>query len=101
MATKKNKFIELLNEAEGKLYKNSKMDDIWYPCDSLIVIAMLYPQEAIVTESRHNATVELHGGKTRGQIVLDHLKEKEPNLHVIETVNEEFVKAILLEAASL
>ncbi|KAF2899926.1 hypothetical protein ILUMI_06265 [Ignelater luminosus] len=100
LGSKNTPIMELLNRAEKSIYpeKENPPDSIWYPCDALCVIAMLYPNESITKQSKHNATVELHGSKTRGQIVLDHLKQKDPNVTMLEKINDEFIKEILLQA---
>jgi inosine-uridine nucleoside N-ribohydrolase len=67
------------------------------PCDAFLVAAFLYPDTMITKKSTHNATVELHGSQTRGQIVLDHLKTKRDNVTIIEEVDPELFKQLLMQ----
>lgn len=97
MAKIKSAPFDLLTQAEKKCYP--KDSNIWLTADSYLIVAYLYPQHAIVKKSEHNATIELHGTHTRGQLVLDHLKLKPPNVTIIETINEEFFKTILVKTA--
>ncbi|PSN55432.1 hypothetical protein C0J52_05686 [Blattella germanica] len=70
----------------------------WLPCDALLAASVLEPN--IVIKSRHcHASVELHGTHTRGQVVLDHLKVKGPNVHLIEKVEDAILKRMFLWAA--
>lgn len=55
----------------------------------------------IVKQNSYFASVELHGWFTRGQMVLDHLNTTKPNVKVIEKVNDEFFKRLLLKAAKM
>jgi inosine-uridine nucleoside N-ribohydrolase len=92
---KDNAAIQLLNEAEKQLSR--KNPKVWVPCDAFLVAAFLYPDTMITKKSTHNATVELHGSQTRGQIVLDHLKTKRDNVTIIEEVDPELFKQLLMK----
>ncbi|GJQ84570.1 hypothetical protein Trydic_g234 [Trypoxylus dichotomus] len=87
--------IQLLNRAEASIYRK-RMTEYWYPCDAFLTLALIYP-ECVEKEGVYHATIELHGRETRGQVVLDHLNEKEANVRVIKRVNEEFAKNIFLK----
>ncbi|RZC38428.1 uridine nucleosidase 1 [Asbolus verrucosus] len=93
--TKKNPAIELLNRAEKSIYR--KNEKIWLPCDAFLAAAFLYPDSIITRKSCHNATVELYGSQTRGQIVLDHLKTKKENVTIIEEIDTESFKKLLMK----
>lgn len=97
LASIKNPPFDLLTKAEKRCYPPDRQ--IWLTADSYLAAAYLYPQDTIVKKSDHNVTIELHGMHTRGQLVLDHLKRKTPNVTIIETINEEFFKSVLLKTA--
>lgn len=71
------------------------------PCDAILTAVFLFPDKCMRKEERHHATVELHGQYTRGQMLIDHRKSKNPNVTVIELVNEEELKKALLFAAGI
>ena len=76
------------------------MTEPYFPCDAYLVAAFLYP-DCIESSNRHHATVELYGCETRGQVVLDHKKKLEENVIIIEKINKNIFKNILLQVASL
>ena len=89
--------IELLNTVEKKVWGKAHYNT-WFPCDPLLAAVVLEPK--IVTKSRKcHVTVELHGTHTRGQVVLDHLHIKDPNVTLIEQVDICSLKKLLLWAA--
>lgn len=88
-----------MNKVESMLHSDKTPDMVWCPYDLFLIIAMLYPDFAIIKARQFNASVELHGTRTRGQVVIDHLKEKPPNVVIIQEINCEFAKEILLKAA--
>lgn len=91
----KHKAVQLLNEVEKVQYGKFNFTD-WLACDALVAAAFLFPDKFVVKESFWNATVELHGGFTRGQMILDHLRENEPNVRIIEEGEGELFKQIAL-----
>lgn len=60
----------------------------------------LFPDKCIRTKKQYHATIELHGHHTRGQMVLDHLRKFKQNVTIIETIDGEEMKKILLFAAT-
>lgn len=92
-----NCHMELLNAVEKKVWEKSH-NTTWIPCDAIVAAAVLYPDIVIKSQKCH-ATVELHGTHTRGQVVLDHLQVKDPNVHLIEKVDTSVLKKMLLWAA--
>ncbi|PNF42065.1 hypothetical protein B7P43_G10998 [Cryptotermes secundus] len=92
-----NSHMELLNAVEKKVWEKSSYTT-WISCDAILAAAVLYPEIVIKSQKCH-ATVELHGTHTRGQVVLDHLQVKKPNVHIIEKVDTSALKKILLWAA--
>ncbi|KAH8385736.1 hypothetical protein KR093_010013, partial [Drosophila rubida] len=72
--------------------------DTWNPCDALIVATWLFDKPFVKKDSFWHATVELNGTYTRGQMVLDHLKEEikfPENVRIIEMVDDVFFKHIV------
>lgn len=92
-----NPMLELITRAEKSIY--DPQPDFWNPCDAFLVGCFLYPEEMITAKVIKNALVELHGSRTRGQMVIDHINTTTPNTVIIENLNVEFFKLLLLEAA--
>lgn len=93
-----NPAFQLVTKAEQQIpYYNCT--GFWETCDPLLVMAYLYPEEAVIKASQHNATVELRGIHTRGQLVLDHLKKNAHNVIIIESVNKKLFMDIMCETA--
>lgn len=89
-----NEVIKLLNAMDHKVYV--ERERIYFkPCDALLTAIFLCP-EAVEVDGEWHASVELHGRHTRGQLVLDHLKACKNNVRIVEKVNEELFKKILL-----
>jgi inosine-uridine nucleoside N-ribohydrolase len=58
----------------------------WINCDQLL--ASIVVDRSVVTSSfRTHATVELAGTHTRGQLVMDHLNTRQPNLTIVKAVD--------------
>lgn len=95
----KNSAVELVTEAEKLIPWYNCGSEFWETCDPLLVMAYLYPEDGVTEASEHNATVELHGIHTRGQLVLDHLKINAPNVTILERVNEKLFMDIMYETA--
>lgn len=95
----KNPAFELVTRAEKLIPWYNSGSEFWETCDALLVMAYLYPKEGVIEESEHNATVELHGIHTRGQLVLDHLKINAPNVTILECVNKGLFMNIMRETA--
>lgn len=89
--------MDLLTEAELKCYEEF-MYDFWVCCDGFLVIAYLYP-ECIKKREEFHGTVELHGVKTRGQLVLDHRHKNIPNVIIIEDISEDVIKNVCVKVA--
>lgn len=92
-----NCHMELLNAVEKKVWEKSHFTT-WISCDAILAAVLLYP-DIIIKSQKCHATVELHGTHTRGQVVLDHLQVKDPNVHLIEKVDTSVLKKMLLWAA--
>jgi inosine-uridine nucleoside N-ribohydrolase len=89
--------MDLLNTVEKKVWEKSRFTS-WIPCDAIIAAALLRP-DIVMKSHKCHATVELHGTHTRGQVVIGHLKVKDPTVHLIEEVDTSLLKTILLWAA--
>lgn len=92
-----NTQMNLLNTVEKKVWEKSRFMS-WIPCDAILAATFLRPDIVMRSQNCH-ATVELHGTHTRGQVIIDHLKLKEPNVHLIEEVDTSILKEMLLWAA--
>lgn len=88
--------VQLLNEVERIAFTPRKL---FTPFDALLTAVFLFPERCIRTKNQYNATIELHGSYTRGQMVIN-LRNENHNVTVIEAVNEEEIKKILLWTAS-
>lgn len=90
--------MQLLNEAERIALRNRPL---YTPFDVLLVAAFLFPKECIKTKRTYSATIELNGFHTRGQMVFNRkIESDEHNVNVIETMDENEIKRLLLWTAS-
>lgn len=67
----------------------------YIPCDALVTSLFIHPGLCLESSEWHVA-VELSGRETRGQLVLDHLQENENNAKIIERIDAEDLKTIML-----
>lgn len=88
----KSPILDLLNRIEYKAFQNFKQ---YIPCDALVTSLFIHP-EIVTKATEWHATVELNGRETRGQLVLDHLKENRANVRIVEKIDEEDMKTIML-----
>lgn len=95
LGSHEHKAVQLLNEIEKTQYNKFDYVD-WTVCDALLAAVFLFPNKCVKSESFWHASVELHGGLTRGQMVLDHLKANGSNVRIIEEINSEIFKQIAL-----
>lgn len=88
-----NDFLKLMDLIE----ENSHYRNNFLPCDAFLIACYFFPQ-MIKQMKHHNVSVELNGKETRGQMLLDHRRTEKPkkNAHVIEEVDAEFFKKVLL-----
>lgn len=87
-----NPITGLMNRVDKVMYQNKFY---FRPCDALLTSVFLCP-EAVVKSEEWHASVELRGTHTRGQLSLDHLKSKTANVRIVEQVDQELFKKILL-----
>jgi len=92
-----NTQMDLLNTVEKKVWEKSRFTS-WIPCDAVLAATLLRP-DIVMKSQKFHANVELHGTHTRGQVVIDHLKLKDPNVHLIEEVDTSVLMKMLLWAA--
>nr|CAD7402209.1 unnamed protein product [Timema cristinae] len=94
-----NPHMDLMNAIERSVYEKANLSH-WMPCDALLSAVVLYAQVTTKCHSCH-MTVELHGHFTRGQAIVDHLEENEPNVTVVDQLDVELFKRLLIEAVSM
>lgn len=94
-----NPAFDLVTKAERLIPCYNTGSEFWETCDALLVMVYLYPNESVLKASKHNATIELHGVHTRGQLVLDHLKINADNVIILESVSEKLFMELMYETA--
>lgn len=90
--------MDFLNEPEIKVFLNNKCT-VWNPCDAFVSAIFLKPDEIIQKSRNCHATVELSGNLTRGQVVIDHLQQNQKNIIIVEEMNVDKCKQLLLWTA--
>ncbi|XP_037937929.1 pyrimidine-specific ribonucleoside hydrolase RihB-like [Teleopsis dalmanni] len=91
-----NEAIKTLNKVEHAQYSTAGFE-VWNPCDAMLTAVYLFENHVVSKSNKWHATVDVLGGHTRGQMVLDHLHEvdKNPkNVRIIEDLNAEFFKTV-------
>ncbi|XP_055321195.1 nucleoside hydrolase-like [Sitodiplosis mosellana] len=83
--------VQLLNEVERIAFRNQQLYD---PFDALLVAIFLHPEKCIRAKYSYNATVELQGHHTRGQMIFDRRSNKH-NVSVIELLHGDEIKKLL------
>ncbi|GAB0093126.1 uncharacterized protein DMENIID0001_081910 [Sergentomyia squamirostris] len=96
LGAKTSQIVKFLNAMEKKLYVDFTE---WVPCDAFLTAAFLTRNTIVEKISEWNATVELAGFNTRGQLILDHLHKKPKNLKIIEKINQETFQDMVLWTA--
>lgn len=97
LANSADKNVQLLNEVERISHRDKTH---FTPSDALLSAVFLFPDKCIKTKRKYNATVELHGFYTRGQMVLDR-KTSNCNVTVVEELHEQEFKIALQLAATI
>lgn len=86
----------LMDAIEHSLYfSKTEASFIYAPCDAILAAIILRPDSAKEIIKRH-ADIELFGSKTRGQVVIDHLKSKEPNVDIVTEYDAEIFKELMI-----
>ncbi|XP_055296596.1 uncharacterized protein LOC129565602 [Sitodiplosis mosellana] len=88
--------VRLLNEVERIAYSNNRF---YTPYDAFSAAAFIFLDTCIQYQRTYNATLELQGQRTRGQMVFDRGNNNH-NVNIIATVNEDEIKKILQWTAS-
>ncbi|XP_031345202.1 uncharacterized protein LOC116172187 isoform X2 [Photinus pyralis] len=86
--------LTFMTMLERKFFKLRDIE-AWTPYDLFSVLLILYP-EVVVRSAEYNVTVELHGRFTRGQMILDHLRNRTSNVNIVQRIDKERVMQILL-----
>ncbi|XP_044592950.1 inosine-uridine preferring nucleoside hydrolase-like [Cotesia glomerata] len=89
--------IKLITEIEDGAYKNKDKREYYCPCDGFCAAAVVNSSVIKRYEECH-MDVELHGIKTRGQSVIDHLKDNKPNVLLVNEIDVEEFKTIMFQA---
>lgn len=90
---------KLLNEIDKIIYGRVNKN-IFNPCDAFLTAVFLFPEKCVRAKQQYHATIELHGHYTRGQMVLDHIRKNDHNVTIVEALDEEEFKNILLWTAT-
>lgn len=90
-----NKITRLMNPVERKAYKDKYE---WGPFDMYCAAAFIEPK---IVRQAHNfyMTIELNGVK-RGQAVIHHSKRSDFNVRVIEKIDVERLKGLVMETVN-
>lgn len=73
----------------------------WNPCDALLVTAFLYP-ETVLRSKFSNVEIELdHGSPNRRGLMIEaHSPESGSRHHILELVDEESFKNLIVQSVS-
>ena len=98
--TAKSRFVKKISAHSSAFYRNKVgvgCGSLYTCCDALAMAVAVKP-ELVTKETSVYATVEVHGKFTRGQMVVDWrgVLRKEPNVKIVEEVNVEEFKAMML-----
>lgn len=87
--------MNLLNQIEKIAYRERSE---FRPYDAMTSAAFLYSKQIIGEINQYNATIELAGHNTRGQLILD-TSSKIYNVNIIQTISQTIFERILLWTA--
>ncbi|XP_058444818.1 nucleoside hydrolase-like [Malaya genurostris] len=90
-----NQAVQMLNRAEAKIFGDRPF---WRPCDAFLAAVFVKP-DIVISSERFHVDVELSGKLTRGQMVLDHLKSTSENVEIVDRLNTDQFKLLILFAA--
>ncbi|EDS30916.1 inosine-uridine preferring nucleoside hydrolase [Culex quinquefasciatus] len=91
----KNRAVQMLNQVETKCYSHW---DKWMPCDAFLAAVFICPEIIQHSEVFH-VDIELTGRLTRGQMVLDHLKKAKDTTRIVDRIDCEKFKLLMLYSA--
>ncbi|EZA51461.1 uncharacterized protein LOC105282884 isoform X2 [Ooceraea biroi] len=93
--------VRMLNKIEhGRDSKKETHLPSYVSCDAFLAGIILKPDIATEVVAWH-ADIELHGVRTRGQVVLDHLLSNKPNVNLIHTFDSELFKKALIRTVNV
>lgn len=92
-----NPVLKVIERAERTVF--GPKSPTWNPADAMLAAVVLYPDTMITKEQTYPATVELHGWKTRGELIIDRSNSTTPNARIIEGLDQEFFMNVMLYAA--
>ncbi|XP_014221187.1 uncharacterized protein LOC106648647 [Trichogramma pretiosum] len=92
-----NNFLSTIDDAIYDQDKKIKVP-FYRPCDAFVSAFFLRPDIAKSIKMYH-IDIELNGKRTRGQVVIDHLMMNEPNAYIIEEINYELFKDLMIFTA--
>lgn len=88
--------VRLMNDIEnGRQLAGKKHFPTYIVCDAVLAGILLKPEIANDIVLYH-ADIELHGHRTRGQVVLDHLLSNEPNISLVQSFDSNIFKELLI-----
>lgn len=89
-------FVQLLNQAEQIAFLKG---GFFWSYDAFAAAAFIFPKKVVKEMRSFNATIELSGRYTRGEMIVDS-SSTEYNVNIIERISEKEVKRILLWATN-
>ncbi|KAJ8672675.1 hypothetical protein QAD02_003935 [Eretmocerus hayati] len=91
--------VKLMNLVDRAVYDpEDEIVKTYTPCDVFVAGIFLRPDIAKDVEMYH-IDIELTGTHTRGQVVIDHLRAKDPNAYIIQDLDWDTFKNLLMFAA--
>lgn len=91
--------VQLLTKIEKSSYE-AYNDTNYLPFDTFAAASFLFPNDIIQKSNRFNATMELHGLYTRGEVIINR-SSKDTNALFIQKISEDGFKRMMLWAAEL
>lgn len=79
--------------------REGRKTEFYVMCDAILAAIILRPEMITKVITRY-ADVELHGYKTRGQVVIDHQRVQKANVHIVDDFDSEMLKELLLFAVN-
>lgn len=93
--------MDLINKIEAPILSRMQRLNFtnWVSADTMLAAVVVEPR-VIENKFSANATVELTGIYTRGQIVIDHLNTKRHNVTIIKSLRAGLFKELLSSIGS-
>lgn len=92
--------VRMMNMIDEGKEKGEERLASYVSCDAFLAGVILKPDMATEVVAWH-ADIELHGNRTRGQVVLDHLLSNKPNVNLIQKFDSELFKKTLIRAVNV